>query len=210
MKSILIILMSLSTTIYGCSSSNDEVVQEELSKPWGFSLSDTEKQDLLFLREEEKLARDVYLYAYNLYHHQVFYNISQSEQTHMDQILALLNNYRIKDPALNEPGSFSNHTLQMLYDELTNQVDISLLEALKVGATIEDLDINDIASFESNTLKVDILNVYSILKCGSRNHLRSFIYQLDMYDYDYIPQYISEEDFNEIINSYNERCGRNW
>jgi len=106
----------------------------------------------------------------------------------MDQILALLNNYRIKDPALNEPGSFSNHTLQMLYDELTNQVDISLLEALKV----------------------DILNVYSILKCGSRNHLRSFIYQLDMYDYDYIPQYISEEDFNEIINSYNERCGRNW
>lgn len=208
MKSILIILVSLSTTIFSCSS-NDEVAQEELAKSFNLSLSNIEKQDLLFLREEEKLARDVYLYAYDKYQYQIFYNISQSEQTHMDRVLDLLNTYQIKDPAKNEEGSFSNQTLQELYNQLINQVDISLVEALKVGVTIEDLDINDLTTFEVNTLHVDILSVYYNLQCGSRNHLRSFVYQLDINATEYIPQYISEDDFNYIINSENERCGRN-
>lgn len=209
MKLFIITLLSImSTTMYSCSSNNDEIQESE--RQTNFELTAIETQDLVFLREEEKLARDVYLYAYDKYEHQIFYNISQSEQTHMNRVLDLLNTYGIEDPVINERGSFSNQTLQQLYIDLTAQVDISLTEALKVGATIEDLDINDIATSEANTSRSDILQVYSNLECGSRNHIRSFTYQLERNGITYIPQYISQEDFNAIIEYDKERCGRNW
>ena len=194
--------------MYSCSSNNEDA--QEFGRQANVELTAIEKQDLLFLREEEKLARDVYLYAYDKYEHQIFYNISQSEQTHMDRVLDLLNTYGLEDPVINQRGSFSNQTLQQLYIDLTAQVDISLIEALKVGATIEDLDINDISTSKENTSQSDILQVYSNLECGSRNHMRSFTYQLEMNGINYIPQYISQEDFNAIIESDKERCGRNW
>ena len=202
------LLFVMTTTMYSCSSNNEDA--QELERQTNVELTAIEKQDLLFLREEEKLARDIYLYAYDKYEHQIFYNISQSEQTHMNRVLYLLNTYGLEDPVINERGSFSNQTLQQLYIDLTAQVDISLIEALKVGATIEDLDINDISTSKENTSQSDILQVYSNLECGSRNHMRSFTYQLEMNGINYIPQYISQEDFNAIIESDKERCGRNW
>lgn len=207
MKSFIVLLLFLGTAVYGCSSS-DDTTQTQLLRT--ADLTEVENQDLLFIREEEKLARDVYLYAYDKYQHQVFYNISQSEQTHMDRVLTLLNTYGLEDPVILERGSFFNPVLQQLYVELTAKVDISLIEALNVGATIEDLDINDLETFEANTTQLDILNVYSNLKCGSRNHMRSFNYQLDINGIVYVPQYISLEEFNEIIATEHERCGRNW
>jgi len=173
------------------------------------SLTQTEKDDLLTLREEEKLARDVYLYAFDKYGLDISSNISQSEQTHMDKILDLLNKYGLEDPALANRGEFTNQTLQTLYNDLTAQVDVSELTALVVGATIEDLDIRDIEDFESRTDKSDILNVYSKLKCGSRNHMRSYYSQLVLQDYIYNTQFISSDELSDIIVSDNEQCGRN-
>ena len=201
MKTIIIAFLSiLSVTVTSCSK-NDEINEITLE------LSNLEKQDLIFLREEEKLARDVYLYAFEKYHEQIFYNISQSEQQHMNSVLYLLNKYNLEDPIIEALGVFSNHDLQQLYNQLTAQVDISIIEALKVGATIEDLDIKDIDEFELNTQSLDILNVYSGLKCGSRNHLRSFVLELDLNSISYSPQFISNEEYNEIIESDKKRCG---
>ncbi len=95
-------------------------------------LSQNEADDLLVLREEEKLARDVYLYSYEKYKTQNFYNISLSEQQHMDKVLFLLLKYGMKDPASMEHGKFNNPKLQNLYNKLTAQSDISLIEALKL------------------------------------------------------------------------------
>ena len=173
------------------------------------TLTLTEKEDLLTLREEEKLARDVYLYAYDKYALDISSNISQSEQTHMDKILDLLDKYGIEDPALPNRGEFNNQTLQALYNDLTAQVDISELEALVVGATIEDLDIKDIEDFESRTDKSDILNVYDKLKCGSRNHMRSYYGQLTLQNYIYDAQFLTSTDLADILASDNEQCGRN-
>ena len=53
-------------------------------------LSQEEMDGLLFLREEEKLARDTYLMLYDLFGLRNFNNISKSEQAHMDAILYLL------------------------------------------------------------------------------------------------------------------------
>lgn len=125
----------------------------------------------------------------------------------MDQVLKLLKIYQISDPASTEIGVFNNEELQNLYDNLTAKSALSLADALIVGATIEDLDIKYTADFELITNKLDIINVLGSLKCGSRNHLRNFTNQLEIINVIHTPQYISLDEFNDIINSSNEKCG---
>ena len=173
------------------------------------ALTHEEIDDLLFLREEEKLARDVYLYSYNKYNVQIFKNISNSEIQHMNNVLQLLNKYNLQDSASPNIGEFNNVTLQSIYNELIIQSDISLLEALKVGDKIEDLDIRDIGLNEARTSKLDILSLYSTLKCGSRNHLRNFNNQVLQNNGFYIPEFISQEEFNDIISTSNKKCNFN-
>ncbi|WP_396171555.1 DUF2202 domain-containing protein [Flavobacterium sp.] len=173
------------------------------------SLSQAEITDLKFLREEEKLARDVYLYAYDKYQLHIFDNISRSEQRHMDSVIYLMNKYDIQDSASTERGVFNNPDLQKLYSSLTKQVDISSVEALKAGATIEDLDINDINHFTANSTNADLLNVYEKLNCGSKNHIRAFTRSLENNEVTYAPKYISTDDYATILRGSNGGCGRN-
>ena len=168
-----------------------------------------EIDDLKFLREEEKLARDVYLFSYNKYQVSIFNSISQSEQKHMDSVLKLMNKYGIPDSASTEIGVFNNADLQTLYASLIAQSNLSSVDALKVGATIEDLDINDIDDFIRNTTKSDILNVYDNLTCGSKNHIRTYTSQLSINGVTYIPQFISVEYYNAILSESIGGCGNN-
>ena len=168
-------------------------------------LSNQEKLDLIFLREEEKLARDVYLYAYGKYNRNIFSNISSSEQNHTSSVLGILNMYELADPVTNNNvGVFTNRDLQSLYNDLIAKSESSLASALEVGATIEDLDINDIKTFRSHTTNEDFLNLYDKLTCGSRNHLRSFVKQSGTYN----SSYISQSEYNSILSSSNEQCGQ--
>lgn len=193
MKKLIIILAVGLNFLTACNK--DEIVP----------LTDQEKADLLFLREEEKLARDVYIYSYNNYGQNIFNNISNSEQSHMNSVLNLITKYGLTDPVINNAnGVFSNSKLQTLYNQLIAKSDISLSKALEVGANIEDLDINDIKTFKSHTTNADLINVYDKLTCGSRNHMRSFVGQLGTYT----PVYISQAEYNAIINSSNEQCGK--
>lgn len=199
-KFVLLILAGIVTLTGSCSDETNN--ENELA-----TLTLQEQEDLLFLREEEKLARDVYLYSFDLYGDVIFNQIASSEQQHMDQVLTLLIAYGLEDPASLERGVFQDQALQDLYNDLTTASEVSLSKALAVGATIEDLDINDLAFFESQTLKADLLNVYDQLKCGSKNHLRSYTDRLEMLGVDYDPQYLSIEEYNSIVSSDRERCG---
>ena len=189
--------------IFSSACSDDTIEESQL-----LALTEQEKNDLLFFREEEKLARDVYLFSFDMYKDKIFNNIASSEQQHMDQVLVLLNSYGLTDPASSERGVFKDQVLQELYNELTASAALSLLDALTVGAIIEDLDINDISIFENQTTKADILNVYDLLNCGSENHLRSYTDRLMNLGEDYVPAYISLEEFTSIISSDRERCGQ--
>lgn len=201
MKKIVFVAFITAIMLSNCSNESDKVAI--------IPLSQAEINDLKFLREEEKLARDVYLYSYDKYQLMIFDNISQSEQRHMNSVLNLMNKYGIPDSASTETGVFNNPDLQKLYNSLTKQADISSVEALKAGATIEDLDINDIDNFTANTTKPDLLNVYGNLNCGSKNHIRAFTSQLEINDTTYVPQYISLEEYNVILNSPSGGCGNN-
>lgn len=169
-------------------------------------LTTQELSDLRFLREEEKLARDVYIYCFQKYGQQVFEKISGSEQAHMDQVLDILTFYGYEDPAVSDTGVFQDVDLQNLYNVLTTKSDSSLVDALEVGATIEDLDIHDIVSFVDNTNKTDILAMYEMLECGSKNHIQSFSKQLTNNGVTYVPQFISVEYYNEIMDGGHLSC----
>jgi hypothetical protein len=204
-KMVLVTVIMFITVIVGCSEDTNENEASIVE----VALTQDEINDLLFLREEEKLARDVYLYSFDKYGATIFNNIAASESSHMNSVLILLNKYDLEDPAMENRGEFKNTELQEIYNYLIELSDISLLEALKVGNIIEDLDIKDLALNEARTEKIDLLSVYGSLKCGSRNHLRNFNNQLILNGGSYISEYISQEEFETIVNSTNEKCGFN-
>lgn len=163
------------------------------------TLTEDEANGLLFMREEEKLAHDVYVNLYNLWGNKVFLNISKAETHHTESILKLIQRYGLQDPALPEAGSFSNPDLQSLYNQLMSAGSESLVAALKVGATIEEVDILDLEKRSEQTTNATILKVYSMLEKGSDAHLRAFVYQLKLNGIAYTPQYLSQEAFDKII-----------
>lgn len=166
------------------------------------SLSVEELNSLAFLREEEKLAMDVYITLYNKWGVKIFDNISRSENSHMSLVLSLLNKYDLPDPVgTNTVGIFKNTNLQALYNQLVLEGNKSPLNAYIVGATIEDLDLFDIKMALLKIDNQDIRYVFDILAKGSRNHLRSFYNNIINAGGTYIPQYITKDEFNAIINS---------
>ena len=138
-------------------------------------LGEDERNDLVLMREEEKIARDVYLRLYDRWGLPPFANISGSEQAHMDAILALLQHFGLPDPARGlEIGAFHDPKMQALYQSLIEQGLKSREEAVRVGLSIEELDIADLRAAAGRTSKPEILAVYAELERGSRNHLRAF------------------------------------
>jgi len=173
-------------------------------------LTEAEIAGLVWMREEEKLARDVYLTLYELWGQPVLQNIANSEATHTEAVLTLLERYSIPDPADgNAVGVFTNTELQALYDALVKQGAESLVAALKVGAAVEEIDILDLEERSAETEKTDILTVYANLTRGSRNHLRSFVRTLERTSGEvYIPQYMSQEAYDAIVTGEIERGGQ--
>ncbi len=170
------------------------------------SLTQEEKDGLLYSVEEEKLARDVYLYLYNKWGLTVFKNISSAEQRHMDAVRGLLEKFNLPDPTVNEKqGVFKDQKIQKLYDELTAEGSKSAVDALIVGAKIEEIDMIDLNKELNATNNKDIKSVYENLIAGSENHLRAFVSNLKKYGVDYKPQFLSQEQFDEIINGTNSK-----
>jgi len=164
-------------------------------------LSEEEAAALLFMREEEKLARDVYNALYAVWGQQTFSNIASSEQMHMDEIKVLLDRYGLSDPAL-DAGKFTNPELQALYDQLVAQGSASLADALKVGAAIEEIDIRDLQTRMSQTDNADIQQAYTNLMNGSYSHLKAFTGTLlNQTGETYVPQYLTAEQYQTIISS---------
>lgn len=172
-------------------------------------LTPQEEQGILYMREEEKLARDVYLDLHELWGARVFDNIANSEQAHADAMLLLITRYQLSDPVGNNPiGVFMEPDLQELYNQLSSLGSTSLTEALKVGALIEETDVVDIeryiAMVDGND---DMILVYEHLLTGSRNHLRAFVRNLEQQGVIYEPQILDPAVFQAIIDSPTERGG---
>ena len=168
-------------------------------------VDDQEIADLLHMREEEKLARDVYITLGEQWNLPVFTNISKAEQQHMDAVGVLLERYGLEDPVGDNPvGVFTDPDLQALYNQLIEQGGQSVADALKVGATIEDVDIFDLQKAVADTDNADIQQVYKSLLAGSENHMRAFVGTLQQQTGEtYTPQYIDQATFDAIMAASN-------
>lgn len=206
---IMLILMSLFLATTQCSEGEGldqfTVLDNELPGINALSqqLTDGEIKGILFLREEEKLARDVYLYLYEIYPLRPFSNISESEQAHMDAIKYLIDKYNLEDPVGDNPeGSFQNGDLQQMYLQLIEMGSASEVDALKVGALIEEIDIIDLQhELDSIAENVDVVRVYQNLCNASGNHLQAFVRVLGTYNLDYMPVKLDVDEFNNILGN---------
>jgi hypothetical protein len=168
-------------------------------------VSEQEAADLAFMREEEKLAHDVYVQLHELWGQPTFSNIAKSEQTHADAIETLLVRYGVADPTVGKAaGEFNNANLQALYNTSVAQGGQSLSAALRVGAAIEEIDILDLQVRIAQTDKADIKLVYESLLKGSENHLRSFTSTLMRQTGEtYQPQYLPQAAYDAIVGGSN-------
>lgn len=164
--------------------------------------------DLAAMREEEKLARDVYRALGARWGLPVFSNIASAEQRHFDHVGALLAARGLPDPARDGEGLFADDRFTALHAELVAQGLRSELDALRVGARIEELDIADLDALIVRTSEPDVRRVYELLRCGSRNHLRAFDALLRERGATYVPVHLGEERYREIAAGEHERCGR--
>lgn len=172
------------------------------------SLSVAESDALAFMREEEKLAHDVYIQLDSLWrgYTKVFGNISNAEASHTESVRQLLVRYNLPDPtATLAPGVFLNSTLQGLYTQLVATGSVSLVEGLKVGAAIEEIDMIDLNKALLETDNQDLKLVFESLLKGSRNHLRSFFSNLEKQGVTYVPQYMAVADYQAIVTTPMER-----
>jgi hypothetical protein len=170
-------------------------------------LTEFEETSIIYMREEEKLARDVYITLFNTHQIKIFDNISKSENQHMERVLCLIDYYELEDPASDVIGEFNDPALQSLYNLLIAQGTPTVEAALAVGATIEDLDIYDLENSLAATENPAIVQIFENLACGSKNHIRAFTAQLANLGITYEAQHIPQAYLDEILASDNEKCG---
>lgn len=139
-------------------------------------MTTAQKDSLLFMYQEEKVARDVYTTLGAKYPTaRTFASIKASEQTHVDSVENLCIKYGVDISKVNEAavGNFILPELQSLYNTLVAQGSVSLLEGLKVGVAIELKDIEDIGTYAVGMPK-DVQQVFNNLLAGSYSHLDAF------------------------------------
>lgn len=164
------------------------------------NVDEVEISELLFMREEEKLARDVNQEFYDMYAIPVFLNISKSEQQHTNAVLSLITKYNLEDPITNDTrGIFINSDLLKMYNDLIELGNDDIIEALKAGALIEETDIIDLEEAIEKTDNEDISTIYTNLRNASYNHLKAFVAQLKFRGVTYEPALLGADIYNDII-----------
>ncbi len=171
------------------------------------ALTPAEQDDLLLMREEEKIARDVYVRLNERWGLQPFANISGSEQAHMDMMLALLEHFGLPDPVQNlGAGEFHAPALRQLHDEFLEKGLRSREDAVQVGLLIEELDIADLQKAKSRAEKPEIRAVYEELERGSRNHMRAFYRWKQHLGIGYQAAHLPQAELERIALSEHESC----
>ncbi len=168
----------------------------------GSGLSRHEIAHMRYMREEEKLAHDVYQLLADHWGDPVFARIAQAEQRHTDAVLGLLVRYGVPDPAAgNRAGQFTDPGLAALYAELADKGRRSPADAWTVGGLIEEVDIADLENATASTTRPDIIHVYRTIHRGSRNHLRAFAGALARNGIPYRPQKLAAAEVQAIVAS---------
>lgn len=212
-------MMLLASSIFAFSSCSDSTVlpadditlkSASMSVPTVFpELISGEDTGILQMREEEKMAHDVYTSFYTQWNLVEFANIATAETNHYNAVYTLITAYGLTDPSTGVEGTFTDAAITELYAQLIEKGSVSAEEALKTGAYIEEYDILDLEKLIAETDNSAVIQIYSNLLRGSRNHLRSFVSALANYDLIYTPELMDQTSFDDIVNSPMEAGNQN-
>jgi hypothetical protein len=172
----------------------------------GGTLTPAQVGQLVRMREEEKLAHDVYVTLAQSSGLQIFNNIANAESQHMRAVEQLASCYSLAIAGPQLPvGSFSNPQFQSLYKSMVASGSTSPIAAATVGAKIEEMGIKELQTMLSQNPAQDISRVLEHLQRASGNHLRAFTMELKRLGGTYMPEFLSPQEYNSILNSDNER-----
>ena len=166
-------------------------------------LTDAEINGIITLREEEKVAYDVYMYLYEKYDNIVFKNIALNEKDHMMKIKELINTYNLNDPVSgteDQRGVFENKKMKALYDEMIMAGNYGVVDAMRAAARFEETDIQDLLNYIAVTSDPTVLAVYQILESGSEDHLRALVKYIREEGISYKPSVLSKEEYDRIMS----------
>jgi hypothetical protein len=165
-------------------------------------LNDTERQDILYLQESEKLEYDLYTkFAQQYTSIPVFANLAQAAGVYMKGDDVILQRYGITDPEQAALGKFTNQKLQNLYTTWANDGSASAISALRTSAKSEDMHIADLMAAIGRTDNNDLNFIYRQQLAFSRNNLRTLVQWITTFGGSYAPTYIAQDYYNALVNS---------
>lgn len=168
------------------------------------TLPQNDKDTLVLMREEEKLARDVYLTLNEQWDQMVFQHIAQAEVAHMQAVKGLMKKYKVEDPVTftkDARGKFMHPPFQKLYDSLITTGSASLEGAFRAGAFVEERDLQDLYDARKATQAEDLKTLYGNLIRASEQHLRAFTRNLNRVGVAYEPVILSKEEYKRIVGA---------
>lgn len=198
---------------------------EAISSDSNLTLDFNEQTHLEFMCEEEKLARDVYITLGSRHPEStIFGRIDDSEERHKCSVADMLEKYGVPNPSTNDNvGVFTGEAYGWYFTERYNALvekgTATVLDALYVGAFIEELDmldinqcpkvivdidngINDVSECgKIYTDKPDIQRLYGSLLEGSENHLRAYVLNIEkkIGEGNYTAQVLTQEQVDAIL-----------
>ncbi|NJE07675.1 DUF2202 domain-containing protein [Thermococcus sp. M39] len=165
-------------------------------------ISEEEINGILYIREEEKLLRDTYLFLQSKWNNPLFSELFDATQSHMDAVLLLIQKYNLEDPATKTgAGEFINPEIQSLYNIIKEEGSKSDIDGLRAAAIAQEHVVFKLESLLLKTKSEDVELIYEVLAKASRNHLRVLVKALEEKGIEYKPRYLGDEEFKEIISS---------
>ncbi|WP_221031270.1 DUF2202 domain-containing protein [Actomonas aquatica] len=148
------------------------------------------------LAEERMAARIYRAFAERYPAVRPFQNIPRAEDRHAASVATLL---ACADPTFSPSAMITNPTYSTLGDDLIERGSTSEVEALRVGAYIEEKDILDLQALLGRLDHDGAKAIVAQLEQGSHHHLAAFVRNLSRHGVTYEPQLLSTEAYAEIV-----------
>jgi hypothetical protein len=162
------------------------------------------KATLAVMREQQKLARDVYDSMHKVWGLALFEEIGSAEAAHMEAVKSLLDQFVVADPVAatgDTPGKFVHRRFQQLYDSLVVLGTASPEGAFRVGAFVEEMDIVDLQRAVQATSSSDLKAIYKYMVVGSERHLLAFSRRLKRLGVIYQPVLLRAWEYERLVGA---------
>jgi len=160
-----------------------------------------EETGIKSIKQAEKLLVDFHDVMSEKWSNPSFLQLYKSEKTHYNAASLLLNKYELTDPVQGlTSGEFSRPEMTKYYHDLVNQGSLSLDETYRMTGEIHETNITIIKNQLTNiTNNTDTRLFYKNLLAAKKNHFRIVVQSLEKSGIQYIPQVMSQDEYQKIM-----------